>query len=190
MARSESEPPAATNVIQNRYWQAYCQHQLTKNMKIILIFIVLTLVSCIGPEYKGPPKSSTIAEENEVLLNRYRPDRKRIKINDKNYEIVDSWTSFNLPERFTGKVHKKMYNFFIVLKDLETGSISTSYEFELPRNYIKYSGVEYGYGIGLSDLSGMLALDYLTEKKSTAEDTLSFTLINKEGEQMLHFYKE
>ena len=152
--------------------------------------MILTFASCIGPEYKGPPKSSASAEKYNVLLNRYRPDKKRIRINDKNYEIVDSWTSFNLPERFSGTVHKRMYNFFIVLKDLETGKISTNYEFELPRDYIRYNGVEYGYAIGLGNSSGMLALDYLTEKKSTAEDTLSFTLFNKEGEEPLYFYKE
>lgn len=159
-------------------------------MKIKLFLISIILVSCVGSEYMGPPKSSEEAEKNDVLINRYTPSNRHVMIKDNYYIIEDAWTGFNLPERFSKKVNKKIYNFFIVIKDEKTGKLSTDYSFSLPQEYVKYNGTKYGYSNSVSDLSGMLAIDFITEKKRTADDTLSFTLSNSGNQQTLLFYKK
>ena len=162
----------------------------SKTMKIKHILIAFLFVTCIGPEYTGPPKSSVEAKTNKVLINSYTPNHRRVMINDNYYLIEDAWTSFNLPERFSKKVNKKTYDFYVVLKDEKTGNLSTDYSFNLPKDYVKYNGKQYGYSIGVGDISGMLAVDFITEKKQIADDTLSFTLINSKSQQTLLFYKE
>ncbi len=159
-------------------------------MKIYLILFLTLLVSCVGPEYMGPPESSEEAEINGVLIHRYTPSKKRVKINDNYYIIEDAWTSYDLPERYSKNVNKKAYEFFIVIKDDKTGKLSTDYSFTLPRENIIYNGIKYGYSIGVGDSSGMLAVDFISEKKQVADDTLSFTLINSNDEKTLLFYKE
>ena len=81
-------------------------------MKIYLILLLTLLVSCVGPEYMGPPESSEEAKINGVLIHRYTPSDKRVKINDNYYIIEDAWTSYDLPERYSKNVNK---NFLILV---------------------------------------------------------------------------
>lgn len=138
----------------------------------------------------GPPESSEEAEINGVLIHRYAPSEKRVKIDDNYYIIEDAWTSYNLPERYSKNVNKKAYEFFIVIKDEKTGKLSTDHSFTLPREHVIYNGIKYGYSIGVGDSSGMLTVDFISEKKQVADDTLSFNLINSNDEKTLLFYKE
>ena len=161
-----------------------------QNMKKLIYLILLLSISCIGPEYMGPPQSSAEAQKNGVLIDRYIPNQKRVMINEEIYLIEDAWTSYNLPERNSKKINRLAYEFLIVLRKEKTGEISTDYNFNLPLGYVKYNGKKYGFSKGVGDSSGMLAVDFISEKKGNAGDTLSLTFINIKNQKTIRFIKK
>lgn len=159
-------------------------------MKIYIYLLVLLLFSCIGPEYMGPAQSSSEAEKNGVLIDRYIPNEKRVIINDEMFLIEDAWTSYYLPERYSKKINKLAYDFLIVLKKEKTGEMSTDNNFNLPLGYVKYNGKKYGFSVGVGESSGMLAVDFNSKKKANAGDTLSFTFKNSKMQKKINFIRK
>jgi len=138
----------------------------------------------------GPPHSSVEAEENGVLIDRYKPNTRSFLIYGKIYLITDSWTGYFLPQRNTKKVFREGYDLFIVLKEKTPGGSSVK---SIPvhlMDIFRYDGKKYGYTNGVGYQSGMLSVDFRSDLKPIADDTIHFTVFDDRGKQHVYFVKE
>ena len=112
-------------------------------MKVTILYIsLIAIIACNGAgglkDYAGATSNIADAKKKKLLKNEYLPDKRRIIINNEEYEILEAWTSNRFISLKNKNKNEIIYDFLISVENVKTKESFLSSDTESNySNYIK-----------------------------------------------------
>ncbi|RMZ59585.1 hypothetical protein D1632_08110 [Chryseobacterium nematophagum] len=104
--------------------------------KLILMFALLCIISCIGSDTEFLPQNILEAKKEKLLIAEYKPTTINIKIDETDYVIEEAFTAFKYIAKNNKNINKNFFAFILKIRNIKNDDIGLSDSD--PINYNKF----------------------------------------------------
>jgi hypothetical protein len=164
-------------------------------MKITILYISLfAIIACNGAgglkDYAGATSNIADAKQKKLLKNEYIPDKRKVFINNEEYEILEAWSSDRFITVKNKNKNELIYDFLISVKNVKTNERFLSFDTESHySNYIKTYFEKWKYsGFGIE--TNKIRISLYKKKVPNEIDVIKMGFISNNKEVIVDFNKK
>lgn len=164
-------------------------------MKATILFISLfVIIACNGSgglkDYAGATSNIADAKKKKLLKNEYLPDKRRVFINNEEYEILEGWTSNRFISLKNKNKNKNIYDFLISVENVKTKEKFLSSDTEINySNYIKTYFEKWQYS-GFVIETNKIRISLYQNKVPNEIDVIKIGFFSNNKEVIVDFIKK
>lgn len=155
-------------------------------MKKLILILLLSSVSCVGPDTEFLPQTISEAKSRRLLIKEYRPTVNKVMINKGEYEIMEAFTTFKFNSKKDQTINKNFFAFSVRLKNIKTGKEGLSLEDSDHDQFIDFYCDFCG---GINNDNIVLYYDDISKRKTLDSVKIGFKDRNK-NEKVVYFVQE
>lgn len=96
---------------------------------------LLVLKSCVGSDTSFIPQTIAEAKADKLLFDIYKPNKKKVIVNDTEYIIAEAFTSTRFNSKRDKRLNKNAFDFIFKLKNFKTGK---EFEYDFNDDFYEY----------------------------------------------------